>query len=108
MTTPETARAMTEAELQSNVMDLCKVLRLLVYHTHDSRKSPAGFPDLVIAGRRLIMRELKTERGKLTPDQERWLAALRYAGIDADVWRPSDWLAGNVTRQLQALRVGVR
>jgi len=96
--------AMTEADLQSCVMDVCRSLHLLVYHTHDSRRSAAGFPDLVIVGRRLIVRELKTTRGKTTTDQDRWLAGLREAGVDAAVWRPSDWREGNVLRQLRALQ----
>jgi len=99
------AAAMTEDELQSCVMDACRVLGLLAYHTHDSRRSPAGFPDLAIVGRRLIFRELKAQRGRTTTAQEQWLAALRHAGIDADVWRPGDWRDGNIMRQLQGLRM---
>lgn len=100
------ADSMSEAELQAHVMDMCRVLNLLVYHTHDSRRSPAGFPDLIITGRRVIARELKSAKGKTTPDQDRWLSALRYGGMDADVWRPADLRAGNVLRQLQGLRIG--
>lgn len=98
------AAAMSEAELQANVTDLCRMLGLLVYHTHDSRRSPAGFPDLIIVGRRLIARELKTAKGKITPAQHMWLNGLRHAGVDADVWRPADWFDGNIRRQLQAMR----
>jgi len=99
------AAAMAEDELQANIMDACKVLGLLAYHTHDARRSPAGFPDLCIVGRRLIFRELKTQRGKLTPDQSVWLHGLRRAGVDADVWRPEQWCDGSVMRQLQAMRI---
>jgi len=105
MTADPIAAAMAEDELQANVMDACRVLGLLAYHTHDSRRSPAGFPDLAICGRRLIFRELKTERGKVSPQQELWLAALRRAGVDADVWRPGDWRDGSIMRQLQGLRI---
>jgi len=94
----------SESELQSWVTELCRTLGLLVYHTHDSRRSEAGFPDLIIVGRRLIARELKSATGETTEDQERWLTALRTAGVDADVWRPADWRDGNVLRQLQGLR----
>ncbi len=46
-----------------------------------------GFPDLVLArGGVVILTELKSEKGRVTPDQEYWIKA---AG--AQVWRPSDW-----------------
>jgi hypothetical protein len=52
-----------------------------------------GFPDLVLVrGRRLIFAELKTERGRVMPEQQRWLDALRHANLEVGVyvWRPSD------------------
>ena len=46
-----------------------------------------GFPDLVLArGGVVILAELKSEKGRVSPDQEYWIKA---AG--AQVWRPSDW-----------------
>lgn len=51
-----------------------------------------GWPDLVmVRGERLLFRELKTDAGRLTADQQLWLDALRAAGQDAGVWRPRDW-----------------
>ena len=97
------AAAMTETDLMAAVRTACRHLRLLAYHTHDSRRSEPGFPDLVIVGRRVIYRELKTQRGRLRPEQRAWLAALQEAGQDADVWRPSDWQSGRITRELQAV-----
>lgn len=48
----------------------------------------AGFPDLVIAkGGRIKFRELKAEKGRLSPEQHRWGAQL---GASWAVWRPSD------------------
>ena len=62
------------------------------YHTYDSRRSNPGFPDLVLVGcNGVLYRELKTDRGRLTPMQEWWLNSLLDAGQDAGVWRPSDW-----------------
>ncbi len=50
-----------------------------------------GFPDLVIAGKgRLFFRELKTERGDLSPFQVQWRDTLLAAGCDWELWRPSD------------------
>jgi hypothetical protein len=62
------------------------------YHTRDSRKSDAGFPDLVLVrGRRLLWVELKTETGELSAAQRGWRDSLLAAGQDWRLWRPSDW-----------------
>ena len=95
--------AMSEAELEIHVRHLIKDLGLLWYHTHDSRRSPSGFPDLVIVGDRVIYRELKTAKGKVADDQAAWLDALVLAEQDACVWRPADLLSGLIGRQLAAL-----
>jgi hypothetical protein len=96
---------MTEAQLDSAIRrilrDLPSVLR---YHTHDSRRSPSGFPDLVCVGPRgVLYRELKTAKGQLSLAQRTWLAALSAAGADVDVWRPDALLDGTVARELAAL-----
>ena len=53
-----------ERELLAAVIDLARLRRWLCYHTHDSRHSAAGFPDLLLVrGRRLMAAELKTARG---------------------------------------------
>ena len=63
-----------------------------VYHTHDSRRSEPGFPDLtMVRGKRVVFAELKSERGKLTPAQVGWLDAIREAGQEAYMWKPADW-----------------
>jgi hypothetical protein len=65
----------------------------LYYHTWDSRKSAAGFPDLVLVNMRIgvtIYAELKTETGKVSTDQRIWLAALADSGEIVYIWRPSD------------------
>lgn len=97
------ARDMTERVLQERVRHLAVAMGWLVYHTHDSRRSEPGFPDLVLvhADRRLLLyRELKTMRGTVTAHQRRWLDALTAAGANAAVWRPTDWLDGTVERAL--------
>lgn len=89
------ARDMTEAQLQAAIIGAAQRLGWLVYHTHDSRRSAPGFPDLVLvhAGRGItLFRELKRSTGKVTAEQQRWLDALTAAGQDAAVWRPVDWL----------------
>ena len=53
----------------------------------------AGFPDLVLVHRNrgIIFAELKTHRGRLTPQQELWRADLEAAGAEYYLWRPADW-----------------
>lgn len=62
------------------------------YHTHDSRRSDAGFPDLVLIRRpRIVWVELKADRGRLTGEQRAWLDDLRACGQEVFLWRPSDF-----------------
>lgn len=83
--------AITEKQFQAQVMQLAKLRGWNCYHTHDSRKSAAGFPDLVLVRRKVLYAELKSEKGELSPEQERWIAALLEAGQEVYLWRPSDW-----------------
>ena len=94
---------MLEVDFQQAVQDLCKTLGLLYYHTHNSRRSVPGFPDLVIVGPcGVLWRELKTERGRVTRDQQKWIDGLREAGENVAVWRPSDM--PRIPGELAALR----
>jgi len=95
---------MSEAQLLAAVRQACRTLGLLCYHTYDSRRSDPGFPDLVIVGERVIYRELKTERGRVRPEQSVWLDALTAAGQDADIWRPRDLHSGRIASELASLR----
>ena len=82
----------TERQFHEAVVDLATVLGWRAYHTHNSRRSAPGWPDLcLVRGDRALFRELKAEKGRVTPAQAEWLAALSGAGLDAGVWRPSDW-----------------
>ena len=97
-------RTMSEADLDSHVRTLLRDLRLLGYHTHDSRRSEPGFPDWTITGPGgLIFRELKTQHGVLTSAQSRWGYALQAAGANWAVWRPGDLIDGRVAGELAAL-----
>ena len=81
---------MTEKELQAAIVEAAKWGGWYIYHTHDSRRSAAGFPDLVmVRGREMLAWELKSSRGRLTGAQLSWLAALSAVpGVDARVVRP--------------------
>ena len=63
----------------------------------------AGFPDLVLAKPgRLLFVELKSENGRLSQEQARWLAALGLTErAEVKVWRPSDWLGGTIEAVLR-------
>lgn len=76
------------------VRELARALGYREFHPHDSRRSTPGFPDLVCvkAGYPVLYIELKSERGRLTAEQQGWLETLRQAqGTRVYVWRPSDW-----------------
>ena len=92
---------MREADFQARVTSLCDWLRLRWHHETDSRRSKAGFPDLVIVGNRVIFAELKTETGRLRVEQAEWVNRLRLAGAEVHIWRPSDW--PEIEQRLKAL-----
>lgn len=93
---------MTEKELQQAVVDLARLLGWRVYHTYDSRRSTAGFPDLtLVRGSRLVFVELKAEKGRASIAQLTWLRDLSAAGADTYLWRPADWLSGHVEDALR-------
>lgn len=82
---------MTEKAFLAGVLKIARWKHWRVYHTHDSRRSEPGFPDLVLvrAGE-LIFAELKTDEGKVTPAQREWLQALSSTGAETHIWRPAD------------------
>lgn len=95
-------RAISETEFLAQVIELAHLYGWRVAHfrpawTGRGWRTPvqgdgAGFPDLVLVGRgRLIVAELKRERGLATPEQLAWLATFAGAGIPAFVWQPSDF-----------------
>ena len=79
---------MLEKHFQSLVVYEAKRQGWKVYHTYDSRRSEPGFPDLVLVRDKVLFRELKTEKGRLTVAQEAWGEILTAAGADYEVWRP--------------------
>lgn len=84
---------MTETQLLAAVRKLARLTRWRTYHTHDSRRSDPGFPDLVLLAadrKRVIYAELKTDTGRLTTEQEAWLRDLTTAGCETAIWRPAD------------------
>lgn len=84
--------AMTERELRQSLVHAAREFGWRVYFSWTSIHSPAGFPDLcMIRGTRLVFAELKTDKGKVSEDQEYWLNALRALhDVEVYVWRPAD------------------
>lgn len=81
-----------EKEFQQSIIDLAKATGWYVYHTYDSRRCTPGFPDLVlIKPPTLLFREIKTETGRLTDAQKKWLSMLDESGLNASIWRPTNW-----------------
>ena len=91
-------KSMSEREFQDQVITLAKVYDWMCVHfrpalTSDGRwlthiQGDVGFPDLVLARRgRVIMAELKSEKGKWGPGQLEWKEAL---GLIHYLWRPHD------------------
>ena len=85
--------AISERQFQAQVIALARLAGWTWYFTHDSRRSPAGFPDLILVrGGQLVAAELKRERGRLTDPQREWLTLLgAVPGVIAECWKPSSW-----------------
>src|SRR5690348_14045149 len=90
--TPRPARTITEKQFMQQVMDLARYTGWTAYHTWNSQHSTAGFPDLcLVRPPRLIFAELKTERGRVRPEQVAWLELLGDCPlVEVALWRPSD------------------
>ena len=88
-----TQPAISEKAFMHQVRDLAHLLRWQTYHPYLSIHSERGWPDLTfIRPPRLVFAELKTQKGKTTEHQDRWLALLREVeGVECYLWRPSDW-----------------
>jgi len=84
--------AVSEKDLERVVVEAAERFGWWRYHTHDSRRSPAGWPDeVLVRGTEMILAELKTETGRVSPVQQDVLARLRRVeGVEVHVWRPSD------------------
>lgn len=101
MGSPETAKPpLTEKDFQQLIIDTARALGWLVYHTHDSRRSAPGFPDLILLRPpELVVVEVKPAAGSrratvadvaarpewlrhpdLTNEQAEWLAAFGKLG----------------------------
>lgn len=86
--------ATLEGDWQKTVTDWATLRGWLWYHVTDSRKDPAGFPDLVLVRlSRVIFAELKKQSGRVSAKQALWLDRLQGTyKVEVYLWRPADWL----------------
>ncbi len=88
---PARTKPLTEREWQAQVVAIARTYGWQVHHHLISYGSAAGWPDLAIAGHgRVLFVELKTDAGRLRPEQIVWLDLLTTAGCEVAVWRPTD------------------
>jgi Holliday junction resolvase len=89
----ELDRHVPEREFQRQITDLADLTGWRWFHAYDSRRSPAGFPDLVLVRRgRLLFFEVKSASGRISRPQAAWLLDLaQVPGVVALAVRPSDW-----------------
>ncbi len=105
MSTHLASSPITEAEWLRSVGDALDLTGWAWIHPRPARRadgkwttptqgnSAKGFPDIV-ANRppRVLWLELKTERGRVSPEQKDWLERLRASGQEVHVLRlPRDW-----------------
>ena len=105
---------MLEKQLNDRVGYRCRKHRVRVLRIQRAAAGGAGFitpaakgfPDLlVVTAGRIMYRELKRELGRLSPEQEDWRDAIRRAGGDWDVWRPSDLRSGRIEAEIMGTEV---
>lgn len=100
--TKQSIKRISEAEFTAQVIELAHLLGWRVAHfrpawTNKGWRTPVqgdgkGFPDLVmVKGERLIFAELKSETGRMTPEQDAWHDALRPTGALMAVFYPRHW-----------------
>lgn len=85
---------MLEADFQSHCVLVASQLGWdLAYHTHDSRRSNVGFPDLVLArtrDKRVLYLELKAMGKEPESEQLQWAEVLTACGQEHHFLWPND------------------
>jgi hypothetical protein len=99
-----TVKPITERDFTDQVIQLASRLGWLCLHIRPGRTVAGwrtcvqgqgkGFPDVLAVHKvsgRIFVAELKSNHGRLSPEQEIWLQLFRAAGIPAYVWTPKNW-----------------
>lgn len=106
---------MTESDLQAAVIEAAHLFRWKVHHvrpaiTPDGKfltriQGDKGFPDLcLVRPPHVLFVELKSEKGRVSPEQTAWLQDLEKSGQQVRIWRPADWTDGTITTELASIR----
>ena len=94
----------SEADFQKTVIELAQKMGWLVAHFRPARtekgwRTPVsadgkGFPDLIMVHEQygwIVVAEIKSETGKVTPEQDKWLKAFQAClPFDVFTWRAND------------------
>jgi hypothetical protein len=106
----------SEKDLQRAIIDLAHLLGWRVAHFRPSQTGArwvtavsadgVGFPDLVLARKgHVVIAELKASKGRISPAQAEWLAALQPeiagARLRVFLWKPADWFEGRIEAALR-------
>lgn len=117
MASTVTVPSLSEKDWQWTIVDYARHNGWREYHTLRSQGSTSGWPDLVLVrDDELLIVEVKTQKGRVSPAQREWLDALaRVASalmdhverlafetggahdlsssprIEVHLWRPADW-----------------
>lgn len=102
---------MTEEELGQEVEKLLELFGWLWCHFRPARTRDGwrtaitghkGFPDyFAVKSTRTVAIELKSEKGKVTNEQQIWLTALAATKTEVYLWRPRDLKSGAIERVLR-------
>jgi hypothetical protein len=93
----------TEAQFQGQIIDLAHLCGYLVTHFRAAKtmhgwrtplQGDKGYLDTTMARPnppRHIVAELKSEKGRITADEQLWYDTLKAAGVECYIWRPRDF-----------------
>lgn len=90
---------LTEAQWQTQVVGIARQYGWECFHAPDNKPGAGGrrqtitpgWLDLAILGHsRALFVELKSEKGRVRPEQVVVMQKLRAAGCEVSLWRPSD------------------
>ena len=94
---------MNEADFQRQITDLAEILGWSWVHFRPARTQRGwatpvsgpmgkGWPDLfMVRGHRSIAAELKSDKGKATPEQYAVMEILQATSVETFIWRPADF-----------------
>lgn len=97
---------MDEKSLQRKVFALLRERPDLLWHhcrRSDACDGQAGFPDLIVFGRRVFTRELKGDETRTTLAQLDYGDVITAAGASWGVWRPGDLASGRIQKEIDQL-----